>query len=313
MVQCPAGLAALVDSANGYAAEAAAPATARAYAADMATFVAWCTLRGVVPLPATAATLAVYVAWLADNGRRPSTIGRALAGIGAAHRAVGAEWAGGAHAVRAVMAGIRNRLGVAAAAKAPVEEAELRGILAACGAGLGGLRDRALITLGWFGAMRRSEIVALDVADARFVRDGLVVNIRRSKTDQEGRGREVALTYQGDGALCPVRALRDWLAAAGVEAGPLLRAVDRHGNIAVGRLSDAAVARTVKALAGAAGLDAAAFAGHSLRAGFATTAARQGKGLDAIMRQTGHRSESIARRYIRHGTLFADNATARLF
>jgi integrase len=307
-------LALFVESANAYAASAKARNTRRAYEADAAAFDSWCKSHGLVALPATPGTVATYLASLADSGRKASTIERALAGIAHAYRSAGHPWEKGAHQVREVMAGIRRGVGTAPAQKAPVEEAELVAMMSKCSLdNLAGLRDRAVIALGWFGAFRRSELVALDVTDVRFVRNGLVVRLRRSKTDQEAQGAEKAVAYQGDGTVCPVRAVKDWLDAAKLTVGPLFRGIDRHGNMGVTRLSDKTVERVVKRVAEAAGLDPKLFAGHSLRAGFATTAARKGKGLDAIMRQTGHRSERVARRYIRHGTLFVDNATAKLF
>src|SRR6202042_2991166 len=121
-------------------------------------------------------------------------------------------------------------------------------------------------------------------------RDGLIVTLKRSKTDQDGRGVEKGIPYASTPALCPVRALRAWLDAAGIEAGPIFRGVDRHGRVSSERITDRTVARIVQRCALAAGLDPSRFAGHSLRAGFATTAAQKGKSLDAIMRQTGHKS-----------------------
>jgi integrase len=174
------------------------------------------------------------------------------------------------------------------------------------------LRDRALVTLGWLGAFRRSELVALDVGDVRFTDEGLIVRLATSKTDQEGQGVEKGIPYAGNPATCPVRSLRAWLEAARLESGPLFRPVTRHGQLGERRLSDRAVALVVKRLAARAGLEPAVFAGHSLRAGFATTAAQRGKSLDAIMRQTGHKSERVARGYIRHATLFTDNAATGL-
>jgi integrase len=166
--------------------------------------------------------------------------------------------------------------------------------------------------MGWFGAFRRSELVALTVADVKKEREGLVVAVRRSKGDQEGRGAEKGIPYASSPALCPVRALEAWLETASITEGPIFRGVDRHGRVAAEGLSDRTVARIVQRTAEKAGLDPKAFAGHSLRAGFATTAAKKGKSLDAIMRQTLHKSEEVARSYIRHAKLFDDNAAVGL-
>jgi len=150
------------------------------------------------------------------------------------------------------------------------------------------------------------------VADVTTTRDGLVVNLRRSKTDQEGEGRRVGIPYGSRPATCPVRAVQDWLAASRLRAGPLFRGVNRHGQVRATRLSDRAVALVVKRAAEAAGLDPARYAGHSLRAGLATAAAAAGVSERAIMAQTGHKSLPMVRRYIREGSLFNDNAAAEV-
>jgi integrase len=307
-----AALAPLVDRAQGYASDARASQTLRAYARDWRAFVAWCAGKGIASLPSTPAAVAVYLATLADAGKRVPTIDRALAAIAHAHRSSGHEWRKGAPAITEVLSGIRRRIGVAQRKMTPIVDADLRALVGSLSTHAIGVRDRALITLGWFGAFRRSEIVALTVSDVTFTHEGLIVALRRSKTDQEGRGLEKGIPYAGDAALCPVRALRAWLDIAQISDGALFRSVNRGGAVGVKGLSDKAVSRIVKRAATAAGLDAKKFAGHSLRAGFATAAAMKGKSLDAIMRQTGHRSERVARGYIRHATLFIDNAASGL-
>jgi integrase len=188
---------------------------------------------------------------------------------------------------------------------------------------LHGVRNRALLLLGFSGAFRRSELTGLEIADLSFNRDGITVQLRRSKTDQEGSGRQVAIPYGTNGSTCPVRAVQDWIAGGGIVSGPLFRAVDRHGRVQQERLSDQSVANIVKqsvrAIASARGMDFAAadefssrFAGHSLRAGLATSAAMAGATESSIMRQTGHRRADTVRKYIRLGTLFTDNAAARV-
>lgn len=301
-----------VAQARAFAADARSEATRKAYRADFAAFVAWAEQNGVPSLPSTEAAVGVYLGVLASAGRKVSTIDRALAGIMFAHLQAGHRLDGRHPAIRDVRAGIRRTLGVAPVKKSPVEDVELRQMLATLGTDVAGLRDRALLVLGWTGAFRRSELVALEHRDVVTGRDGLTITLRRSKTDQEGRGTEKGLPYAGDPDVCPVRALGAWLEATGIVEGALFRSVDRHGNVSAEPLSDRSVARIVQRAALDAGLDPARFAGHSLRAGFATTAARKGKTLDAIMRQTGHKSERIARGYIRHGSLFTGNAAAGL-
>ena len=304
-----ASLAPLVEQAAGYVHASKSSATRRAYAADWSAFRSWCESVGAESLPASPSTVAVYLAHLAEQGRAVASIGRALVAISQAHRMAGHLSPRGAAAVTETMRGIRRTHGVAQRQKAPVLVEQLRAMLEALPATLLGSRDRALLALGWSGAFRRSELVALDVADLAWTRDGLEVTVRRSKTDQEGAGRKVGIPYGGNPATCPVRAVRAWLDEAAIVEGPVLRSVDRHGHIG-GRLSDRAVALVVQRHAAAHGLDPAKVGGHSLRAGLATSAAKAGKSERAIMAQTGHRSVAMVRRYIRDASLFSDNAAA---
>jgi len=189
---------------------------------------------------------------------------------------------------------------------------DLRRALSRLPTGLLGRRDAALLLVGWAGAFRRSELVGLAVSDLVFGPQGLVVTLRRSKTDQEGAGRVVAIPHSVDPAACPVRVLRSWLDAASIISGPVFRAVSRHGAIRAAGLTGRAVASVVKRTAAAAGLDAAKYSGHSLRAGFATAAAVAGKTERSIMRQTGHVSVAMLHRYIRDAELWVSNPAAGL-
>lgn len=299
----------LVDTVRALAREGSSENTRRAYASDWRAFSSWCSVAGLEALPALPSTLAVYVAHLVEAGRKASTITRAVAAISAAHKAAGHASPAADEAVRQVVKGARRALGTRPAQKAPVKVDDLRALVATLDASLASLRDRALLTVGFAGAFRRSELVALDVADIEETRDGLRITIRRSKTDQDGAGQVVGIPYGSDPATCPVRAVRAWKDAAGIVEGRLFRSVNRHGQ-AGEALSDRAVALVVKRAATAAGLDASRFAGHSLRAGLVTTAAKAGKALDVIMRQTRHRSTAVVLGYIREAGLFENNAAA---
>jgi integrase len=277
------------------------------------TFALWCEVRGLPSLPAAPRTVAIFLATLADAGRAVNTIEKHLAAIAHVHRERGIDWSSAAPAVRETMAGIRRRLaGAVVVKKAPARDEELAALVATLGGDLAGLRDRALLTLGWFVACRRSEIVALDVGDVGVEREGLRVNVRRSKGDQRGAGLSKGIPFAGDPLLCPVRALRAWLDATAITEGAIFRAVDQKGRLSEKRLCDRTVARIVQRTAESAGLDPALFAGHSLRAGFIATAAKRGESLDAIMRQTGQKSVDVVRDYIRHATIFDDNAATGL-
>ena len=277
----------------------------------MRHFCAWCEVHALCPLPATAETVASYIAECAGR-LKVGSIQRRLNAITEAHKAVTQESPTHSPIVANTMKGIRRTKGTAAAQKAPALTADIRAMVDAAGAGLIGLRDRALTLLGFAGAFRRSELVSLDVEDCAWGKDGLTVTLRRSKTDQTGAGRKIGIPYGSNPETCPVRSLQAWIEQAGVTAGPLFRPLNRHGQIQAGRLSGIDVARVVKKLADRAGLDAAKYAGHSLRAGHATSAAIAGASERSIMNQTGHRSVQVLRRYIRDGNLFRENSAGKL-
>jgi integrase len=285
--------------------------TLRGYQSDWQGFCQWCAWRRVVPLPALPETVATFIA---DSAARlkVGSIQRRLNAIAEAHKAVGLESPTHSAMVANTMKGIRRTKGTAPVQKAAALTDDIRAMVEAADAGLIGARDRALILLGFAGAFRRSELVALDINDCAFSKDGLTITLRRSKTDQDGQGRKVGIPYGSNPDTCPVRTVQGWLELAGIASGPLFCSITRHGQLQTGRLSAVDVARVVKKLAERAGLDPAKFAGHSLRAGHATTAAIAGASERSIMNQTGHRSVQMVRRYIRDGSLFRDNSAGKL-
>jgi integrase len=214
--------------------------------------------------------------------------------------------------VSEVWKGIKRKKGIAQQGKKPFLTPDLRRMIGELPQDLRGLRDRALLLAGFAGGFRRSELAALRVVDLETAPDGLIMRLGRSKTDQEGRGRAVALPYGSDPQTCPVRALDTWLRQAGITDGPLFRAIDRYGQISGQALHADSVGYLVKRAAARAGLETGQYAGHSLRAGLATQAAMNGASELAIMKQTGHRSLPTVRKYIREGSLFRDNAAAKL-
>jgi integrase len=304
-----AELAEIAADARDYVAASRAANTTRVYRTGWVQFTAWCDGHGVTPLPAGAETVACYVADLAQAAR-PSTIDARLAAISAAHRAAGHDSPTKAEAVRLVRRGVRRTLGTAQRRVRPVTVPELRAMLEGLGADLAGCRDRALLLLGFAGALRRSELVGLDVADITEGTDGLTVRLRRSKTDQEGAGRTVGIPFGSNPVTCPVRAWLAWLDVSCITEGAAFRPVDRHGHIGTTRLSGQAVVLVLKRLAARAGLDSAEVAGHSLRAGLATSAAAAGVPERVIAQQTGHKGTAMLRRYIREGSLFRENAAS---
>jgi len=305
-------LAQLEDAVRDYARASKATNTLRAYRADLADFTLWCADHGLTRLPAAPETVALYISALAQSDARASTIQRRLSALSQAHQLAGHEPSPTqAPLVRSTMAGIRRRLGVAPEQKTPTLTPDLRRMVSTCPAdSLAGARDRALLLLGFAGAFRRSELVGLDIEDLEETADGLRIQLRRSKTDQEGEGREVGVPFGQHPETCPIRAFRAWQAAGDIESGALFRPVNRHDQLHGTRLTDKGVARIVKRAAERAGLEPSRYAGHSLRAGLATAAAAGGASERAIMQQTGHRSVTMVRKYIRSGTLFQENAAA---
>lgn len=293
---------------QAYVHAALAPRTRQAYREDLARFLAW---GGQIP-----STPEVIAAYLAAHGEShaPATLGRWAVSLGRAHTSQGlADPCRGA-LVRATLRGIRRARGVAQRQVAPLEREALLALLAPLGEAPRDVRDKALLLIGFAAALRRSELVALTAADAAFGPQGVTLMVRRSKTDPEGVGRSIGIP-PARGPVCPVRALRDWLTvAAGLRRvgeparpAPLFRPIDRHGRLAPQALTGHAVAEIVKQRAAAAGLDPAAFSGHSLRAGFCTAAARHGAPAWRIQQISGHKTHASLERYIRAGQLFDDH------
>lgn len=305
-----AQIARAAEQAEKFIANARARNTLRAYRSDWQDFVSWCQAYSLQALPALPETVALYLTELADD-HKVSTIQRRLTAIGVAHAHAQLDSPSQHTTVRSLMAGIRRTLGVAQEGKAPALTEDVKAMVAGLGQTRHALQERALLLLGFAGAFRRSELVGLNVEELKFGRQGLAVTLRRSKTDQEGQGRLVGIMHGSEAATCPVRSLRAWLKAAGIESGAVFRSIDRAGRMG-DRLSDKAVARAVKRGAVRAGLDPALYAGHSLRAGLVTSAAAAGVEERIIMRQTGHTSQRMVRKYMRDAEIFRDNASGQV-
>jgi site-specific recombinase XerD len=297
----------VLRSARDYAAAEKADATRLAYGADFADFARWCSARGCEPLPAAATALAGYVAALADSGRKYSTIRRRVAAIAYAHRLKGFSPPDTAEPVKAVLRGIRRTIGVAVERKAPATARILATMLKRIGDDMRGKRDRALLLIGFAAALRRSELAGLDVGDLEFVDLGVIVHLRRSKTDQDGAGQFVAVP--NGTRLRPVQALRAWLEAAAITEGAVFRGIDKGGRrVGADRLTGRAIADIVKKRCAGAKLDAAIFSGHSLRAGFVTQALEDGADVLRVMAVTRHREVGTLQAYDRRAKAFKDHA-----
>jgi len=301
-----------------------AESTLRAYRSDAGHFALWCHAHQLESLPAEPDTVALYLTACAQAGAAVSTLRRRLVSISQAHKAAGHPSPTATEVVRRTVSGIARRTDARPRQVAPLRIGALRAMLEATPEeDLLAVRDHALLLMGFAGGFRRSELAALRVEDLTFVEEGVDVLIRRSKTDQEGSGRTVGIPRGRHPETCPVLALQRWLRLAELTTGPLWLAIAPNGRPGTQRrnpagrvgtrsLSAQAVAAVVQRAAARAGLDAREFAGHSLRAGFATEAAAQGASERAIMAQTGHRSVVMVRRYIREGDRYRENAAAVL-
>ena len=346
--QLPAALAADAEAARRFASAARSDATLRAYRSDWADFSGWCDDRGLVPMPAAPETVALYVASRAEAGPddergRPTaplkvaTLSRRLAAISQAHKLAGLSSPAlrSREPLHSVWAGVVRSLGVARRKVAPALAADVVAMATVCdeavrlaanadedaapGEALRARRDKALLLLGFAAALRRSELAAVRLEHVSYTPEGLRLLIPRSKGDQEGAGQAVGVAYGDHAATCPVRAVRSYVSAASAAlanqgrtsplSGPVFRKVDRWGRLGAKALSGRAVAEVIKRTASAAGLDPTLYAGHSLRAGFATTAARAGKPDRAIQKQTRHKSAAMLAEYVREGRLFDENAS----
>lgn len=305
-----AELATLIDEARAFAAAAHSANTLSAYESDWRDFTAWCAGHRMQECPATPETVVLYLTALARTSK-PSTLARRLSAITRFHHAAGFPSPARAPEVRTVLSGIRRSKGTASNRKKPMTGSMVVRAVANLGDDLIGLRNRALLLITYAGALRRSEAVALRWEHIAFSPDGVTLTIARSKTDPTGKGSAVGIPFGSSPETCPVRALETWKAASQQTGGPVFPVIGRAGKIFGDALSDRAVARLVKQSVAGLGLDPAAFSGHSLRAGLATTAAANGAEERKIMDQTRHRSVATLRTYIRMGTVFANNAAAK--
>ena len=309
----PAILNQKIERAAAYAKAARSSATRRAYDSDWVIFTAWCAAHGLASLPATPEVVAVFASDQATAGLSPSTINRRVAAIGHHHRASGYPAPTAlptAGRLAEVLAGIRAEHGGAKRQKRPADAAALRNMLATIeGDGLRAVRDRAILAIGMAAALRRSEIVALDVAHVGIVPEGLRLTIARSKTDQARHG--VVIAIPEGSRIRPKALLLAWMAAAGHGEGPLFRRLSRLDSLTLAPMSDRAIARLVQHRAAAAGDCPTQFAGHPFRAGFLTEGAAQGATIFKLQEVSRHKSIQVLSDYVRNAELFKDHAGQR--
>ncbi len=289
--------------------KAKADNTIKAYGSDWRDFVDWCSFHGEPFLPTTPETIVNYISDLADDAKA-NTVSRRITAISENHIAAGFGRNNPAKEgiVRTAMSAIRREKGTFQHGKAPILMETLYLLSDCFGDDIVSLRDRALILLGFAGAFRRSELVRIQMDELTFSPEGMTVFIPHAKGDQLGHGATIAIPYAPKEEICAVRAVEQWILTAQIQHGPLFNKELREDQ-----LSDKAVALIVKKYVRMAGLDENSFAGHSLRRGFATSAAQHDVDALTIMRQTRHKSEKMVHRYIEQGNIFKDNALARMY
>ena len=313
----PRGLAALErarESARRYGLASHGDATWRAYASDFRIFETWCREHGLEALPATPDTLAAFLADEADRGRAPSTLQRRIAAIRLAHLGIDAPPPHQAIGVQQVMRGIRRTVKRTVAKAAPALDEEVRAMVDAIDAGsVIGLRDRALLLVGFAGALRRSELRAMRIEHLERHPKGIVLLIPDSKGDREAKGQHVALLARPASRYCPVGALDDWLGRARLASGPVFRKVSRAGRVGTEALNGSSITDAVKRAVGRVeGLDVARYSPHSLRHGMLTSAARGGADVFRMRAHSRHRQLQTLLGYVEDGERFDRHAAEGL-
>lgn len=299
----------LIRDARSHIHHARADNTRRAYESDWRSFENWCAVYELDSLPADPATVILYITDLANDGYKYSTIRRHVSSISIRHKMMQHPSPARDIHVIAALDGIARKIGKISTPKRAAELDYIAMMVDALDTSrLIGLRDKAIILLGFATASRRSELVNLTTSDIERKARGIVVTIHAHKTNEILRKGIVAVHSE----YCPIRALDDWLDAAGIASGPLFRAVNRYGNVADTALTPQVVAKVVKRAAQAAGLNPDEFAGHSLRSGIVTASGQKGFNIQAGMKQTGHKTPGMVMRYQQEGQIFDNNISSML-
>ena len=290
--------------------------TVRAYKSDFNDFSLFCTQNGFRSLPADPKIISLYLTHLSTKEAKMSTLKRRLVSIGVIHRLKGHYLDTKHPSIIENIMGIKRRKGSIQIGKKPILINNLKQIINVIdeqkNAEIKRLRDRSIILIGFSGGFRRNEIVSLDYADLDFVTEGLKITIRRSKTDQFGEGFIKALPYFDSSKYCPVLSLEKWIEVSKINSGSLFRRFTKGSNLSENRLTDQTVALLIKEYLKLAGINSKNYSGHSLRSGFATSAAESGAEERSIMAMTGHKSTEMVRRYIKEANLFKNNALNKI-
>ena len=290
--------------------------TVRAYKSDFSDFGLFCAQNGFKSLPSEPKVVSLYLTHLSTKNAKMSTLKRRLVSIGVIHKLKGHYLDTKHPAIIENIMGIKRRKGSFQKAKKPILINSLKKIINVIDKQkkeeIKKLRDRSIILIGFSGGFRRNEIVSLDYDDLDFVPEGLKLSIRRSKTDQFGEGFTKALPYFDNSQYCPVVSLKKLLDLSKIRSGPVFRRFSKGSKLSENRLTDQTVALLIKEYLNLAGIDSENFSGHSLRSGFATSAAESGVEERNIMAMTGHKSTEMVRRYIKEANLFKNNALNKI-
>ena len=290
--------------------------TIRAYKSDFHDFGLFCVKNGFDSLPSNPKTVSLYLTYLSTNNIKISTIKRRLVSIGVVHKTKGFYLDTKHPAIMENLFGIKRRKGVKQKGKKPLLISNLKQIINVIDEINTSKekisRDKAIILLGFGGGFRRNELISLDYDDLEFVDEGLKINIKKSKTDQYGEGIIKALPYFDNSRYCPVRSIQNWLKVSKIKKNAVFRKFYKGMKLSNNRLSDQSVALLIKYYLEKAGIDSSDYSGHSLRSGFATTAAEAGAEERSIMNMTGHKSTEMVRRYIKEANLFKNNALNKI-
>lgn len=289
--------------------------TINAYESDWNDFCDWCKYHNDIAFPAQPETVVNYINDLADYAKA-STIRRRVSAISENYNAAGLAENNPCHAwiVKEALIGLNRAKGTIQKGKTPIYWEELEQMISCIDtAHLSGIRDKAILLLGFLGAFRRSEISNLNIEDLSRFPQGLVVTLTHSKTDQEQAGQQVGIPYIGNKNMCAITAVNEWIKAADISKGPLFRGILKNGKVASQRLSDKSINLIVKKYIASIGLSPDLYGAHSLRHGFATYAALNGIEERLIMKQTRHRSVEMVRHYINEADLFVNNPVTLIF
>ena len=290
--------------------------TVRAYKSDFNDFGLFCAQNGFKSLPSDPQIVSLYLTHLSTKEAKISTLKRRLVSIGVIHKLKGHYLDTKHPSIIENIMGIKRRKGSIQRSKKPILISNLKEIINVIddqkNETIKKIRDRSIILIGFSGGFRRNEIVSLDYDDLDFVTEGVKINIKKSKTDQFGEGTLKAIPYFDNIKYCPVKSVQKWINIAKISSGPLFRRFVKGSKLSEKRLTDQTVALIIKKYLNLSGIESKNYSGHSLRSGFATTAAESGAEERSIMAMTGHKTAEMVRRYIKEANLFKNNALNKI-